>query len=173
MQFTLGTDAGLSPLVGGLVGMLRYARATTLLAVRGLSVAELDHRHDADSNSIGALLLHIAAVEAWYQTQMFDEREWTDDEQARWKVAVDLGPAAAVIGGQPLDFYVDALNEGHERTIRELAQRDDAWLLRVHDMGGRQVNYYWQWFHVCEDEVNHRGQMRWLRKRLPPAGALA
>jgi hypothetical protein len=26
---------------------------------------------------------------------------------------------------------------------------------------------HWAWFHVAEDEINHRGQMRWLRARLP------
>jgi hypothetical protein len=24
-----------------------------------------------------------------------------------------------------------------------------------------------RWFHVAEDEINHRGQIRWLRPRLP------
>jgi hypothetical protein len=26
------------------------------------------------------------------------------------------------------------------------------------------------WFHTAEDEINHRGQMRWLRARLPGSG---
>jgi uncharacterized damage-inducible protein DinB len=47
--------------------MLLYARQTTLAAVEGLSIAELDHLQDDSSNSIGALLAHIAAVERWYQ----------------------------------------------------------------------------------------------------------
>ena len=37
-----------------LVGMLIYARDTTLAAVAGLSVMQLDHLHDDASNSIGA-----------------------------------------------------------------------------------------------------------------------
>jgi len=28
------------------------------------------------------------------------------------------------------------------------------------------MNAHWAWFHVAEDEISHRGQMRWLRKRL-------
>ena len=43
--------------------MLTYARSTTLAAVEGLTLAELDNLHDPESNSIGALLAHIAAVE--------------------------------------------------------------------------------------------------------------
>ena len=45
--------------------MLRYARMTTLDTVAGLNLEDLDHLHDADSNSIGGLLYHMAAVEAW------------------------------------------------------------------------------------------------------------
>ena len=47
--------------------MLNYVRFTTLSAVAGLSVDELDYLHDSQSDSIGALLLHIAAAEVGYQ----------------------------------------------------------------------------------------------------------
>jgi len=29
------------------------------------------------------------------------------------------------------------------------------------------MNAHWAWFHVAEDEISHRGQIHWLRKRLP------
>jgi hypothetical protein len=32
------------------------------------------------------------------------------------------------------------------------------------------MNAHWAWFHVAEDEISHRGQIRWLRARLPGAG---
>jgi len=28
------------------------------------------------------------------------------------------------------------------------------------------MNAHFAWFHVAEDEISHRGQMRWLRTRL-------
>jgi hypothetical protein len=34
-----------------------------------------------------------------------------------------------------------------------------------------QINVHWAWFHAAEDEINHRGQIRWLRKRLPTVGS--
>jgi len=144
--------------------MLVYARSTTIDAVEGLTVAQLDHRHDAQSNSIGALLMHIAAVEAWYQVNTFEGRDWTPDEEAQWLDAVEL---RGNVSGHPLDFYVDTLASIRARTERELRARDDEWLLRVEPFEGEQANNYWKWFHVCEDEINHRGQIRWLRKRLP------
>ena len=54
--------------------MLTYARETTVSAVQGLSLADLDHLHDAESNSIGALLAHIVAVERSYQVMTFEAR---------------------------------------------------------------------------------------------------
>jgi len=163
-QLTIGTDLTLPRSIGPLIDMLVYARYTTLQAIEGLSAAQLDHQHDAQSNSIGALLLHLAAVELWYQTDTFDGREWTADEDAQWLEWLELRGTAA---GRPLEFYVDTLASIRVRTESELRARDDEWLLRIEPFEGTDANNYWKWFHVCEDEINHRGQIRWLRKRLP------
>ena len=53
---------GFTPQIGRLVSMMHYVRSTTLAAVAGLGIEELDYLHDPQSNSIGALLLHIAAI---------------------------------------------------------------------------------------------------------------
>ena len=66
---------GYTPTIGPLVAMLGCARQTTLRAVEGLSGEQLDHLHDENSNSIGALLAHVAAVERGYQLVTFEERE--------------------------------------------------------------------------------------------------
>lgn len=144
--------------------MLVYARYTTHQAIEGLTAAQLDHRHDAQSNSIGALLLHIAAVELWYQAHTFERRAWTAEEDAQWLAWVEL---RGDVTGRPLEFYLDMLSSIRTRTESELRARDDEWLLRVESFEGTDANNYWKWFHVCEDEINHRGQIRWLRKRLP------
>jgi len=151
---------------GGLVDMLRYTRRGTIKAVEGLTAAQLDHRFDADSNSIGALLLHIAAVETWYQANTFEGRDFTAEEAARWTLWLDLGPPSRQPQNQPLEFYLDTLAAIRTRTERELLARDDDWLRRVERFEDVAANNYWKWFHVCEDEINHRGQIRWLRKRL-------
>lgn len=51
---------GFTPVIGRLVAQLQYVRWSMLRAVDGLSVAELDHLHDSESNSIGSLLAHVA-----------------------------------------------------------------------------------------------------------------
>lgn len=159
--------AGYSPTVGRLVGMLMYSRSTTLAAVEGLTLAELDHLHDATSNSIGALLAHMAAVERSYQILTFEERLLSPDETELWAAALKLGvDGRQKLRGYPLEHYLAELSAVRQTTLDGFAARDDAWLERTVTMAPR-INAHWAWFHVAEDEVNHRGQIRWLRARLP------
>jgi hypothetical protein len=155
--------------VGRLVSILAYVRATTLRAVAGLEVRQLDHRHDERSNSIGALLAHVAAVEWVYQVTTFEDRDPTDGELRRWGPALDLGERGrAGIRGHPLDHYREQLSEVRDRTLRLFREVPDGWLDEPPARsGGRAINRYWMWFHVGEDELSHRGQIRWLRSRLP------
>jgi len=160
---------GYTPTIGRLVGMLLYARHTTLVAVEGMSIAELDHLHDDSSNSIGALLAHIAAVERGYQFLMFEDRAPSALEKAAWEPALTLGAEARrLLRGRPLEHYVHELSEVRRVTLEGLAARDDAWLEQTL-VAAPAMNAHWGWFHVAEDEINHRGQIRWLRARIGTA----
>lgn len=147
--------------------MLTYARSTTLAAVDGLTLAALDHLHDAESNSIGALLAHTAAVERSYQILTFEDRLLSPQENERWSTALTLGASGRrSLRGHPLDHYLAELMAVRRSTLDALAARDDDWLERAVAPAPR-INAHWAWFHVAEDEINHRGQIRWLRARLP------
>jgi uncharacterized damage-inducible protein DinB len=147
--------------------MLTYARSTTIAAVDGLTLAELDHHHDAESNSIGALLAHIAAVERSYQVQTFEERSLSPQELDVWSAALKLGDTGRrVLRGKPLEHYLGELAGVRRVTLAGLAARDDTWLEQSVSAAPK-INAHWAWFHVAEDEINHRGQIRWLRGRLP------
>ena len=147
--------------------MLAYSRNTTIAAVQGLTSAQLDHLHDAQSNSIGALLAHITAVERSYQVLTFEDRALSDDEEAQWSAALRLGAEGRrALRGRSLDDYLDELGAVRQHTLERLAARDDEWLERTVSAAPR-INVHWAWFHVLEDEINHRGQIRWLRARLP------
>jgi len=146
--------------------MLSHARQTLLQAVDGLSRDELDHLHDATSNTIGALLGHAAAVEHWYQILTFEERKPSASDEAEWSAALNLGEEGRrQIRGRELQSYVDELALAREITLANLAKRDDAWLERPL-AAAPEMNAHWAWFHVAEDEISHRGQIRWLRTRL-------
>jgi uncharacterized damage-inducible protein DinB len=157
---------GYTPTIGRLAAMLTHARQTTFAAVSGLAREQLDHLHDSRSNTIGALLAHVAAVERVYQVLTFEEREPSTSESAAWSAALTLGDEGRrEIQGHELRFYTDDLRRTREATLVALAQRDDTWLeapLRITP----DLNPHWAWFHVLEDEVSHRGQIRWLRGRL-------
>jgi uncharacterized damage-inducible protein DinB len=158
---------GYTPTIGRLVAMLTYARDTTLAAVNGLAREQLDHLHDVRSNTIGALLAHIAAVERGYQVVTFEEREPTASETTAWSAALELGDQGRrEIRGHELQFYTDELMRTRGVTLAALALRDDAWLESPLAIAPN-LNAHWAWFHVAEDEINHRGQIRWLRARLP------
>ena len=165
--FLVAPTPGFSPEIGRLVAMMTYARRTTLAAVRGLTVEQLDYLVDDQSNSIGALLAHIAAIEVAYQRGTFDGTDLTEADRSRWGAAMELGLAARdTLRGRPLEHYLAALTEVRDRTLDELARRDDDWLEEATPFwGGHPANNHFKWFHVFEDELNHRGQIRWLRAR--------
>jgi uncharacterized damage-inducible protein DinB len=165
--YLIGDLPGFTPQIGRLVSMMNYARHTTLAAVKGLTVEELDYLHDSQSNSIGALLLHIAAAEVGYQAATFYARELTEEEKHEWGAALDLGERAKrEIRGRELDYYLGRLQQVREKTLDELRGREDQWLEEQTSFGsGQRVNNYFKWFHVFGHEINHRGQIRWLRTR--------
>ncbi len=132
-------------------------------------MAELDHLQDPSSNSIGALLAHIAVVERSYQILTFEERRLTELEQAALEPALTLGDEGRrLLRGKPLEHYVHQLSEARRLTLAGLAARDDEWLERPL-IAAPAMNAHFAWFHTAEDEINHRGQIRWLRKRLASA----
>ena len=165
--YLIGDIPGFTPQIGRLVSMMNYTRSTTLHAVAGLGVAELDYLHDPQSNSIGTLLSHIAAAEVGYQAATFDARDLNAEERQQWGAAIDLGERAREeIRGYELDYYVGRLEQVRAKTLTELGRRDDQWLEEETSFGsGQRVNNYFKWFHVFGHEINHRGQIRWLRSR--------
>lgn len=165
--YVIGDVAGFTPAIGRLVSMLHYVRHTTLAAVAGLQPEQLDYLHDAQSNSIGALLAHIAATEVGYQAGTFHDRQVDAQELEEWGAAMSLGDRARQeIRGHELGYYIGSLERIRAATLSELARRDDTWLeAETTFASGQRVNNYFKWFHVLGHEINHRGQIRWLRTR--------
>lgn len=168
-RYKIVSEAGYAPRIGELVCAMDRVRARTLEAVAGLSLVQLDHLHDAHSNSIGALLAHMAAVETLHAIGSFEARMPTPEEFAGLSAAFSLGDAARVtIKGRPLEYYLGELARVRESTKARLRNKTDAWLQEEREYaGGSRTNNHYIWFHVPEDETNHRGQITWLRKRLP------
>jgi uncharacterized damage-inducible protein DinB len=171
--YLIGDISGFTPQIGSLVSMMNYVRHTTLSAVEDLTTKELDYLDDPESNSIGSLLLHITAAEAGYQAVTFDKRELNDEEKNEWGTALALGEKARQeINGHDLGYYVNRLEKVRSKTLAELAIRDDQWLEEQTPFGSDdRVNNYFKWFYVFTHEVNHRGQIRLLRRQAKQNGS--
>ena len=171
--YLIGDIPGFTPQIGRLVSMMNYVRHSTLSAIEGLTVNELDYLNDPESNSIGSLLLHIAAAEAGYQAATFDKRELNDEEKHEWGTALTLGEKARQeINGHDLEYYLIKLEQVRIKTLAALAVRDDQWLDEQSPFGSdNSVNNYFKWFHVFTHEVNHRGQIRLLRRQVKQSGS--
>jgi hypothetical protein len=173
----LGPKEGYTPLIGTLVSMLGWMRATVLRSVKDMKTADLDFLLDAKANTIGAMLMHLAATETFYGLHTFEGLEWgkfPESANKKFEVAMELGePARKAIKGNNLDYYLNVLNESRAHTLAELKKRDDKWLMSVDAkfFGGQPTNNFCKWFHVCEHESNHNGQIKLVRGRLPGAKA--
>ncbi len=172
----LGPLPGYSPQIGTFVSQLTWMREQNgvLNYTKGLTQADLDYLFDANANTIGALMLHLAATETYYQMNTFDGMKWgswSDEVKKKWDAAMDLGDAGRkAIKGHDRDYYVGILHEVREKTLAEFRKKDDAWFMTANkDQDWGLANNMCKWFHVCEHESHHCGQIAMLRKRLPGA----
>jgi len=170
----IGPKKGYSPQVGTLVSMMTWMRMVMLTSVKGMTQKDLDFLIDNNANSIGALLLHLAATDAFYHAITFggiSMKQLPEAFKEKWGMPMELGePARKGIKGHDLDYYVNILHETREQTLVEFRKRDDNWLMTVDkDWGWGPTNNYCKWFHVCEHESNHNGQIKFLKKRIPGA----
>ena len=154
---------------------MAFMRWQVLNSVKGMSQKDLDFLLDDKANRIGALLMHLAAVEKFlpveYAGRAGDRTKFRKRWKEKWGMAMELGePARKAIVGNNLDYYVNILNETREKTLEEFRKRDDAWLMAVDKTWGwGPTNNYCKWFHVTEHEANHNGQIKLLKSRLPGA----
>src|SRR5215472_7905280 len=141
--YLIGDVEGFTPQVGRLVSMLNYVRHTTLEAAVDLTPSQLDYMPDAQSNSIGALLSHIAAAEMGYQAATFHERELSVQEKDEWGAVLPLGDRSRQeIRGHDLAYYFTRLEQVRAVTLLELGRRDDAWLETETTFRGQRINNY-------------------------------
>jgi hypothetical protein len=169
----IGPQPGYTPEIGTLTSMLAFTRDQVVHNVQGLSQQDLDFLLDAKANTMGALLLHLAATENYYQLNTFGGMKWgswPDDAKKKWDIPMNLGePARIAIKGNSLDYYLDALNQAREKSLTEFRKRDDKWLATLVTDGDFSANNYAKWFHVAEHESNHDGQIKFLKSRVPGA----
>ena len=170
--YMLGPMEGYSLHVGTLLSTMNMMRTWIVEGVKELTIEQLDFQIDDQSNSIGAMLLHLAATERYYQLNTFDEMKWgswSDEIKAEWDLPMGLGDEGRKnIKGHKIDYYLEKLEEVRDVTKVEFSKRDDDWIMKSEPFfGGEPTNNYCKWFHVCEHESNHNGQIKFIKKRMP------
>lgn len=70
--------------IGELVTMLEHTRDVTLSEISNLNQSDLDFLPNGNSNTIGSLLSHIAAMEFVHQAISFEKRDLTESEYLKW-----------------------------------------------------------------------------------------
>jgi len=145
--------------------MMNYVRYTTLEAITDITVGELDYLHTPTGNSIGMLLTHMAGVEYWYQLNTFENRDLNEAEEEEGLPGLDLDDEAREkIKGNDATYYINLLNAIREDTYAKFNALSDEWLHEKSEFERTKATNYFKWFHVFEDEINHRGQIRMIRK---------
>ena len=125
-----------------------------------------------DATDNVALMLHLAATEIYYQLNTFKDMKadpWPASVKQEIDAAMRLGDAGRnTVKGHDRDYYLKILAEVRVRTLSEFRKRDDAWLMAVDKYSAwGPTNNLCKWFHVCEHEAQHSGQIAFLRSRLP------
>jgi len=162
---TIEVKRGYSPHIGATVSMMEDLKRRVTNSVATLSQKETDFLLDDEANRIGALILHLAATEKYYQVYTFENRGFNDTEKEEWETALNLGDAAREsIQNQPIEYYLDIWDDVRNETLRLLKTKDDEWFTsKVNDS---QMNNHWAWYHVMEHQANHMGQIRLIIKRI-------
>lgn len=158
---------GYSPQIGILVSMLENLKLRVTYNVQNLNQEETDFLMDEESNRIGALIMHLAATEKYYQVFTFSNRDFNPQERKQgFQKALDLGkPAQKEFKDKPIDYYLKIWDEVRNETLEILKTKDDEWLNSP--VGKSQMNNFYAWYHVMEHQANHMGQIALIVKRLP------
>ncbi|GAA0343075.1 DinB family protein [Bacillus carboniphilus] len=168
LDFRVTAKEGYDRKIGELVSMLEYTRAVTLEEISSFTLSELDFIAYEGANTIGGLLQHINFIEFVHQLISFEDRDMNEQEQVEWGAAWELGDRAREeIRGNIIEYYLDNLAKTREKTLRLLQSKTDDWLFEENKWdNGVSYNHYWLWYHVMEDEISHRGQIRVLKRMI-------
>ncbi|MCP3738969.1 DinB family protein [Rossellomorea sp. BNER] len=165
--FLIKEKEGLEKDYSILYSMMTYARKTTLDLIEDISIDELDFQYNENANSIGMLLAHMIAVEKIYQKLTFENI--TEDELGEYaeslEPALSLGEKASILKGRSVESYIQELELVREKTLKFFSTQNIGWLYEETDWWyDEKANNFFKWFHVFEDEINHRGQIRIIKK---------
>lgn len=162
---------GFTPEIGRFVAMLEDTRRRTKRYLEGLSAEQLAWYPNDTVESIGTILLHIAAVEHSYIQEDIMRRPMGEE----WKIAFPLRFGIPQISGRELSYFLeklDSVREATETVLKSLTDNDLKRMISPLDPGepgNQQIEFSIEYllYHLIGHEAHHRGQIA-VQKRLLP-----
>ena len=174
MTVSIEPVSGLPPRIGLYFAQMEDVRRVTKKYISGLSPEQLSWYPNDRVESVGTLLLHIAAVELSWIGEDIMRRRMPEE----WVFAFPIRFNIPQVSGQPLSFFIEKLDTVREETRRTLATLTDADLGRAvtplddaESPGAEQYTIEWILYHLVEHEAHHRGQIAQMKRLFPESAA--
>ncbi|MEO9482040.1 MAG: DUF664 domain-containing protein [Ekhidna sp.] len=157
---------GYSNDIGNMISMLDDLKGRVTRIVSNMDQKGTDFLLDENANRIGAMIMHLAATEVYYQKYTLEGRAFNAEENKKWGAAMSLGDAGReTLKDQPISYYLDIWDQVRSETKALLKEKDDKWFAKKTSAGS--MNNHWAWYHVMEHQANHMGQIRLIQGRIP------
>ncbi|WP_055446242.1 DUF664 domain-containing protein [Lacinutrix mariniflava] len=157
----INSKKGYDKEIGVMVYMLESLKSDIISTTKGLNQFETDFQFDEQANSIGAIILHLASVEASYQKSSFGEdifNEYEQEEKELLEIGINLDESKKILKEKPIKCYLDIYKKVRKNTLKEFKKRNDDWWTKSN---------HWAWFHVMEHQAHHLGQIKLITARFP------
>jgi uncharacterized damage-inducible protein DinB len=160
---------GFEPEIGRVMWILEETRQRTKAGLVGLADDQLDctpvSTANSKSNSIGALLYHIAAIEAdWLCAEILETEVYPSELMDLFPEDVrDDGGHLAVAHGGSLDAHLLRLDAVRERVLAAFSRMSLKEFRRERNLPDYTVTPEWVLHHLMQHEAEHRGEIGMLR----------
>jgi hypothetical protein len=162
------------PEVGRWLAALEDGRRDTLRELDRVTSEMIDWYPDAPLNSIGALLYHIALIEAdWVSSEILELEEYPSDVK-RLLPWADRDGAGHLwrADGQDLETHLARLRGVRQFVLERLRTMTNDDFHRVRRLPDYDVAPDWAVHHIIQHEAEHRSHIAWLRDTYPSGPAL-
>jgi uncharacterized damage-inducible protein DinB len=156
---------GYEPEIGRLVWMMEETRRRTKESLEGVSDDILDWTPDPTANSIGALLYHLAVIEAdWLFVEVLEAQTFPPEVVALFPEDVrDEAGRLVTARGMSLAASLDRLDVVRDHLLSTFRGMSLADFRRVRDFPDYDVTPEGVLNHLIQHEAEHRGQIGLLR----------
>lgn len=167
-RFIVEPLAGYPGQIAEALWQMEDTRTRTLEQLGPIDPRMVDVAPTGSTNTIGALLYHIAAIELdWLYTEILESDDYPPDIAALFPDDVRDDEGALVrAAGEPIESHLGRLAVVRSHFLQKMQDIGHAEFTRVRSLESYDVTPAWAIHHLCQHEAEHRGQMTELATRL-------